>query len=688
MQQRHVLLFFGYRLHIGNSPSLSQLDTALFLGQQNDGVVPVPSQEGGLPDIFFTVYGFNNHLQETGSNTIGTDVARLLTGPLSNFASGFPAISTASSWIAARTQIPTDSPVTAPFVTISSLVDGQVFHTGDTIQVTVVPNAGTTLSQVLIEAGNSPRDLGSALVTQAPYSASFTVTANALGTVPITVTAKDNAGNVCTVTETVLVQTNATLNSMSIFADLAAPSGAALLTSQGSTNSLTVTGTFSDATQSDVTAAVLGTTYASSAPTIATVSADGVLTALAEGSATITVTNGSVVATKNVIVQLGTPSILSTAPPSAAPGTTIVLTLTGSDLGGASQVGFLKNGAADPNITVTNVSTDIPGTKLTATITLGPGALPGLHTIVVTTPGGQSDQLAAADAAGFTVVSPANTHVLWNNADGTASIWNYNPTAGTFAYKNYGPYPGWTAKAIADGGTDGTMRVLWTNTLGKASIWSLDNNTGKFVSHDFGPYNGWTATAISVGADGTTHVAWVDFSGTLSLWNYDAISGGFSYKNYGPYAGWTAKTIADAPDGSMRVLWATALGQASLWSLNNNTGQFVSHNFGPYTGWTATALSVGADGTTHVAWDDFYGTLSLWNYDAVSGAHTYKNYGPYAGWMAKAIADGADGKQRELWVNKDGTLSMGSLDTASGIYGYHNFGPYTGWTATALSVGH
>ena len=83
-----------------------------------------------------------------------------------------------------------------------------------------------------------------------------------------------------------------------------------------------------------------------------------------------------------------------------------------------------------------------------------------------------------------------------DNANGTASIWNYDTTGGAFTQNVYGPYGGWTAVATADG-SDGKTRVLWDNTNGTMSLWSLDNATGVFSQNSFGPYPGWTATAVA-----------------------------------------------------------------------------------------------------------------------------------------------------------------------------------------------
>ena len=285
------------------------------------------------------------------------------------------------------------------------------------------------------------------------------------------------------------------------------------------------------------------------------------------------------------------------------------------------------------------------------------------------------------------ITTAGHTHLLWTNTNGTASIWDYDPAATAFTQNSYGPFPGWTAKAIASGGTDGLTRVLWDNADGTASIWSLDNTSAVYTHHEFGPYPGWTATALSVAADGTTHLLWVKTDGTASLWNYSTASGTFTQNAYGPFPGWTARAIADGPDGKMRVLWNNTSGQASIWSLDNVAALYTHGEFGPYPGWSANAVSVGADGTTHLLWDNADGHLSLWNYSTASGAFTQTTYGPFGGWAAAGIADGPDGRTRVLWDNTSGQSSIWSLDNVAALYTHGEFGPYSGWTAVGVSAG-
>ncbi len=284
-------------------------------------------------------------------------------------------------------------------------------------------------------------------------------------------------------------------------------------------------------------------------------------------------------------------------------------------------------------------------------------------------------------------VTPAHYHVLWNNSDGRASIWNYDADNGAFTQNTYGPYPRWTAKTIADGGTDGLTRVLWDNTSGTASLWQLDNTAGTFSQFSYGPYSNWTANALSVSSDGTNPLLWDNSNGRTSIWNQEGDFGSFTPSTFGPYPGWTAQAIATDPIGNTQLLWDNADGRiafsyAGLYNLPNPLNQIT---FGPYPGWAANALSVGTNGTTHILWNNTDGRLSLWNYNTVNVSFTQNTYGPYPNWGAKAITDGSDGRTLVLWDNTGGAASLWSLDNTSGLFTQHTFGPYPGWTAVAVS---
>lgn len=190
---------------------------------------------------------------------------------------------------------------------------------GDTQQLAVK----ATLSD-----GTTPTVTDAAFVSSsqvvATVSSSGLVTARKAGSTTITAT---SGGKSATATITV--------SAASLSSILAAPATAALMPM--GTQQLTVTGTFGDGTTADLTAMA---TYASDRDTVATVNAAGLVTGVAEGSATITVTASGKTAT--VAITVTTPALTSiavTPSPLALQGigASQQLTVTGTFEGGATR---------------------------------------------------------------------------------------------------------------------------------------------------------------------------------------------------------------------------------------------------------------------------------------------------------------------------------------------------------------
>jgi uncharacterized protein (TIGR03437 family) len=102
------------------------------------------------------------------------------------------------------------------------------------------------------------------------------------------------------------------------------------------------------------------------------------------------------------------PAVQSIAPASAHAGTTLTVTITGTNLGGATAVVFDTlhgngdNGDDDNDqnkmdtaITVTGIQVSSNGTQLTATVAVGTSAQTGPHVVRVVTPNGESSGMTA-----------------------------------------------------------------------------------------------------------------------------------------------------------------------------------------------------------------------------------------------------------------------------------------------------
>lgn len=285
-------------------------------------------------------------------------------------------------------------------------------------------------------------------------------------------------------------------------------------------------------------------------------------------------------------------------------------------------------------------------------------------------------------AYGQAAVPATVTHIGWMNTDGHVTLWNLD-SAGNFTLpnNNYGPYAGWSLKAIADD-KSGSTRLLWTSTTGEIALWNLTTATGSFTSTHYGPYAGYTATALAVGADNHVRILWNRTDGQLSLWNLDA-SGALTIANFGPYASYMATAISVGTDNHARILWNRTDGQMILWDLNA-ANTIALNTFGPYPGWTAKAVAVGTDNHARVLWNCTDGQVALWNVDTAGGLQSVQ-YGPYPNYSGVALTVGADNQARILWNRTDGQAALWSVGSTN-TFTSTQYGPYPAWTALSVSA--
>ncbi|MGA1876050.1 MAG: Ig-like domain-containing protein, partial [bacterium] len=102
-----------------------------------------------------------------------------------------------------------------------------------------------------------------------------------------------------------------------------------IMTQAGDTKNLSVTGNFSDDTTHDITSGTTVTTYQSSAPDVAAVDSNGLVTAVSSGAAMITVSNDQISGTASVTVNIP-PSVESFSPPHGTNTNQPSLTVTGT----------------------------------------------------------------------------------------------------------------------------------------------------------------------------------------------------------------------------------------------------------------------------------------------------------------------------------------------------------------------
>jgi hypothetical protein len=390
------------------SDGCSGMAAKMFLGQANDGVVAMSSQNGGCAT--FIDYQGVEHTTAPTNQTVEAQIMTLLEGPVSAFSKGCPAVTQAelNTQIcggaapgglskgdpSGRGALPKDQ---IPLMKLVAPSDGATFSPGADIPISAQPLANVSLSMVVFLASGSTPGFDQLCfwdtVTNAPFSDTMTAPTNIFGPLTITAIGVDSLGNydLEQVAIQVLPGTNLTLESISVdidsvgtnmtFSQLAAP------------QQLVVSGTYSDGAARDITTEGAGTVYSTSAESVAVVDRNGSVSAVGNGSAQITLMNQGISAQVPVQVHLQRPQIMSVQPDGVSPGaSSVTLCIVGSNLGGASSVAFFRDGQADTNVTVGRLVVGVSAANIQAPVNVPSKTPPGKLTVVVTTPVGSSAQ--------------------------------------------------------------------------------------------------------------------------------------------------------------------------------------------------------------------------------------------------------------------------------------------------------
>lgn len=268
--------------------------SSIFLGN-HDLIVGQASQEGGMPQGKKTIRGGVDgiHTENQCSAEYSQIVADLLN------ASDLGSFSTFSGKAALgdneEVPVPTVIKTTPGALVVSSPQAGTSVRPGNTVRVTVSPRSGIAVDRVLV-VGPGVAEVD----TKTPFQFDIRVPVEALGTFALTAIGHGPKGDIYTSSPlSFRVAGSPAVESLAI------SPGELTLPTLGATQRLIVHGTFTDGVDRDVTRSADGTSYSSSDSGVATVSADGLVTAVGPGSATITAANGSAQGSSTVQVTGG-----------------------------------------------------------------------------------------------------------------------------------------------------------------------------------------------------------------------------------------------------------------------------------------------------------------------------------------------------------------------------------------------
>jgi YD repeat-containing protein len=148
----------------------------------------------------------------------------------------------------------------------------------------------------------------------------------------------------------------------------------------------------SSSLQTSVSAVVGGTSVNQSVQASVSAIVGGTTVSKSVQASVSAVVGGDPLATLATVVSVGLgPVISGVSPATGARGASgLTVTLTGAGFTGATQVTFLRNNAADSNITNSLVSVSPDGTQATLSVSIASGAVTGDRVVQISTPSGAS----------------------------------------------------------------------------------------------------------------------------------------------------------------------------------------------------------------------------------------------------------------------------------------------------------
>ncbi|HEY6928927.1 MAG TPA: hypothetical protein VJA66_04545, partial [Thermoanaerobaculia bacterium] len=245
--------------------------------------------------------------------------------------------------------------------------------------------------------------------------------------------------------------------------------------------------------------------------------------------------------------------------------------------------------------------------------------------------------------------------VSFETVDGSGVVTRIGP---------FGPFSGWTPRAIASG-ADSLTRVLWAHEDGSSALW-LVAPLGVASAFRFPSTPGLAAVDVAAAANSETHILSVRADGAAVVQAVDASGAVARTLPFGPYPGWLATAISDGPDGLTRILWNNADGRVGLSKLSTD-GSLATTRYAAEEGWTALDVAVGGDGLTRILRAKGDGSVNLWIVGAADELVTSANFTTPGGMAPRRLAAGANGSSQILFTGGGGQAALWAM-TPEGAY--------------------
>jgi hypothetical protein len=216
----------------------------------------------------------------------------------------------------------------------------------------------------------------------------------------------------------------------------------------------------------------------------------------ATGAGTVSVTTpGGTSNTETFTVNPPAPALTSIAPTSGARGAVVPVTLTGTNLTGASAIAISGTGVTASGITV------VSATSVTANFTITAGAALGSRNVTVTTSGGPSNTVTFT-VTGATVALSAPTPALTTGTANTTTKTGNVTVSNTATGANAGPFTFTAAPAITKVGTaGGTFSIVAGGTCTSTTV--LTPGTTCTIAVQYAPGTSTATATANVTVTGT-----------------------------------------------------------------------------------------------------------------------------------------------------------------------------------------
>ncbi len=275
------------------------------------------------------------------------------------------------------------------------------------------------------------------------------------------------------------------------------------------------------------------------------------------------------------------------------------------------------------------------------------------------------------------------TRMLWRDWSGQADVWEVNTSLGIANSAAYGPYDGWTARAIAvDGGNQ--THILWTNWNGAADVWILSANLSLVTDAEYPQVSDWTARDIAADGNGNSYLLWTKTDGSAAIWKLGPQLELETDNTWPPVSSYTARAISWDSSGNGRLMWNNwGGGGALVYLLNTNLGLIAQSTLSS-GGQVCTAVSSGPGGQTFVLWSMGAGpTIDVLN-SSLNQINS-QSYTPVGdSWSVNGITVNSGGGctlSFTGWSTKAELYSIASNLTQTSSQAY---GPFTGWSICTL----